>query len=293
MPRLFQKVVIIGVGLIGGSIGMALRKKRLARIVIGVGPDARALKKAVSLKAIDRYQPNLRKIKQTVQGADLVILATPVGEFEKVARRLVPVLPEKTIVTDVGSVKGPMVRSLERLFSPSGGRFVGGHPVAGREKSGAEAASATLFSGALCILTPTPQTSPRTVQTVRRLWKAIGAQVVLMDPNAHDRILAAVSHLPHVIAYALVNTVLEIQSRDGDLLRYAAGGFKDFTRVAASSSEMWRDICLANRENVVEAIEAYEKTLRRLKRLLIRRNAAGLRTEFRRARKVKTRIKPI
>ena len=293
MKRLFRKIVIIGVGLIGGSIGMAVRKKRLAGTVIGVGPEAGVLKKAVALKAIDAYETGFRKIKKVLSGADLVILAVPVGELEAAARELAPAISETAVVTDAGSVKGPLVRRLEEKFSPdpsNRSRFVGGHPVAGREKSGVEAASADLFSGAVCILTPTSKTSPAALDTVRRLWEAIGARVVSMDAELHDRILGAVSHLPHLIAYALVNTVLELQSKDGDFLSYAAGGFKDFTRVAASSPEMWRDICLANRENLVSAIETYEKTLDRMKRLMIEGNADGLRREFERAKAAKERL---
>ena len=254
-----------------------------------MGPEARALKKAVSLKAIDEYEPDRRKLGKVVDEADLVILSAPISEFEAIARELAPLLSKGTVVTDVGSVKGPLVRRLEDQFSPPG-RFVGGHPIAGREKSGVEAASADLFLGAPCILTPTPRTSPEAIGAVRRFWEAIGAKVVSMDAETHDRILAAVSHLPHLIAYALVNTILELQSKDGDLLSYSAGGFRDFTRVAASSPEMWRDICLANRENLVAVIEAYEKTLDRLKRLILEGDGTGLESEFGRAREVKEKL---
>lgn len=281
----FRKIVIVGVGLMGGSIGMAVRKKHLAKLVVGVGPEARALKRAVRLKAIDQYE-DLRRIRKVVAGADLVILSTPVGELEAVTRKLAPGLSGGTIVTDVGSVKDPLVRRLEGQFSPPG-RFVGGHPIAGRERSGVEAASANLFSGALCILTPTPRTGSNAFEAVKRFWELIGATVVSMSPERHDRVLAAVSHLPHVIAYALVNTVLELQSKNGDLLSYSAGGFKDFTRVAASSPEMWRDICLANRKNLVAMIETYERTLDRLKQLMIGGHAGRLRAEFKRAKALK------
>ncbi|MBI3611483.1 MAG: prephenate dehydrogenase [Nitrospirae bacterium] len=288
--RPFRKVVIVGVGLIGGSIGMAVQKKCLADTVVGVGPKAEELKQAVERKAIDEYATDSRMIRKAVEGADLVVLAAPVAELETAARELAPALTAETVVTDVGSVKGPLVHRLEGCFS-SPGRFVGGHPIAGREKSGVAAASAALFSGALCILTPTPRTAPNALETVKRFWEAIGARVVSMDPDAHDRILAAVSHLPHLVAYALVNTVLELQSRNGDLLSYSAGGFKDFTRVAASSPEMWRDICLFNRENLLAVIEAYEKTLDRLKRLMVEGNSEGLRREFERAKDVKEKLR--
>jgi len=285
--RLFRKIVIIGVGLIGGSVGMAARKKRLADTIIGVGPRADELKRAVARKAIDRFETDLRKLEKTVHNADLVILATPVGQLEAVARELAPCLSEGTVVTDVGSVKGYLVRHLEEYFSPDPSLrslFVGGHPIAGREKSGIEAASANLFTGALCILTPTDRTSPEAFKKVQRFWEAIGIKTVSMEPEAHDRILAVVSHLPHLVAYALVDTALELQSKSGDLLSYSAGGFRDFTRVASSSPEMWRDICMANRENLLAVIEAYEKTLDRFKRLLVEGHAEGLRREFERAK---------
>ena len=285
--------MIVGVGLIGGSIGMAARKKRLADVIIGLDPREEELKRAVALKAIDRYETDPRKFSRAAEDADLVILATPVGRLETVARDLSAALSKKTVVTDAGSVKGPLVRRLEDLFSggPSNPtRFVGGHPIAGRETSGVEAATADLFSDALCILTPTDRTAPDALGAVRRFWGLIGARTASMDPNAHDRILAVVSHLPHLVAYALVNTVLDIQSKNGDLLSYSGGGFKDFTRVAASSPEMWRDICLFNRENLLAVIEAYEQALDRLKRLMVEGNAEGLRREFERAREARKKL---
>jgi prephenate dehydrogenase len=293
MKKPFKKIVIVGVGLIGGSIGMAIRKGNLADTVIGVGPRADELNRAVARKAIDRYETDPRKLEKTFDGADLIVLATPVGQLEKTAGELSSVIPEGTVVTDVGSVKGALVRRLEERFptrSSGRSRYVGGHPIAGREKSGVEAASADLFLDALCILTPTDRTSPKAFETVKQLWETIGARTASMDPDAHDRILAVVSHLPHLVAYALVNTVLELQSKSGDLVSYSAGGLKDFTRVAASSAEMWRDISLFNRENLLAVIEAYEKTLDRFKRLLVGGDSEGLQREFERAKKMKEKI---
>lgn len=273
---------------------MAVRKKRLADAVIGLGPREDELKRAVALKAIDAYATGDRTIKKAVEKADLVVLAAPVGRLETAAHDLCSALPKNSVVTDVGSVKGPLVRRLESLFSPdasSRSRFVGGHPIAGRETSGVGSSSANLFSDALCILTPTDRTDPKAVETVKRFWEAIGTRTISMDPDVHDRILAIVSHLPHLVAYTLVNTVLDLQSKNGDLLSYSGGGFRDFTRVAASSPEMWRDICLFNRENLLSVIEAYEKTLDRLKRLMVEGNAEGIRREFERAKTAKEKIK--
>jgi prephenate dehydrogenase len=200
---------------------MAVRKNRLADTVIGIGPREDELKQAVALGAIDDYATDDRKIKGTVEKADLVVLAAPVGRLETAARDLASSISKSAVVTDVGSVKGPLVRRLEALFSPdpsSRSRFVGGHPIAGRETSGVKAASANLFSDALCILTPTDRTDPKALETIQQFWEAIGSRTVSMEPEAHDRILSVVSHLPHLVAYALVNTVLELESKNGDLL---------------------------------------------------------------------------
>lgn len=288
--RPFRKVVIVGVGLIGGSIGMALRKKRRADLVFGVGPREDELKRAVARKAIDKYETDSGDLEAAFKDADLIVLAASVGRLESIARGISSAIPKETVVTDVGSVKGGLVRRLEERFAgaESGrSRYVGAHPIAGREKSGIEAATADLFANALCILTPTKRTAPKALEQVKRLWEGIGAQTVTMDPDTHDRIVAVVSHLPHVVAYALVNTVLELQSKTGDLVSYSGGGFKDFTRVAASSPEMWRDICLFNRENLLSVIEAFEKVLDRFKRRLVGGDSEGLRQEFDRAKEVK------
>jgi prephenate dehydrogenase len=282
MRRPFRKIVIVGVGLIGGSVGMALRKRDRADLVFGVGPREDELKRAVARKAIDQYETDRGNLEAAFKGADLILLAAPVGRLESISRGISTVIPKETVITDVGSVKGALVRRLEDGFSGGGSgrsRFVGGHPIAGREKSGVEAASPDLFKDALCILTPTHRTSPKALGKVKQLWKAVGARTVTMDPDAHDRIVAVVSHLPHVVAYALVSTVLELQSKTGDLVSYSGGGLKDFTRVAASSPEMWRDICLFNRE------------MDRFKRLMVGGDSEGLRREFDRAREVKDKLK--
>lgn len=288
MKKAFKKIVIVGVGLIGGSIGLAVRKKGLARSVVGIDPDRRALTKAVLRKAIHRFEADPRNYPEAVKEADLLILCTPVGRMLPSARALAPHLSSRTVVTDVGSVKAPLIRDLEPLFSACGG-FVGSHPIAGRESSGVEAAAADLFSGSVCLVTPTNHTRPRALATVRRFWKGIGARTAVMDAQRHDQVLGAVSHLPHVIAYALVNTILAMEEEGRRYFPFAGGGLKDFTRVAASSPEMWRDICLANRDQVIAALELYEKSLERIKRFILEENAAGLQAEFERARVGKKR----
>ncbi len=281
----FEKIAILGVGLIGGSLAMVCKQKGLAKLIVGYGRRPENLKKAVKLGVIDRFFQDLR---ETVQGADLIVMATPVGQFEALAREMAPALSKEAIVTDVGSVKGSLVTRLERLL-PNGSRFVGAHPIAGKEKTGVEVASATLFVGTQCILTPTERTNPSALESVKALWEATGSKLVLMDPVQHDQILAAVSHLPHLVAYALVNTVLETKVQGQEVLPFSAGGFRDFTRIAASSPEMWRDICLLNRDPLLGMIEAYEKTLARLKQLIRQGDGKGLEAEFERAKEARER----
>jgi prephenate dehydrogenase len=281
----FEKIAILGVGLIGGSLAIVLRQKGLANQIVGYGRRLENLKKAVKLGVIDSFSQDLR---ETVESADLVVLATPVGDFERLAREMAPVLSKNAIVTDVGSVKGGLVSRLERLLPI--GRFVGAHPIAGKEKTGVDAASAALFVGARCILTPTPKTNPSALESVKTVWEAAGAKLILMDPVQHDQILAAVSHLPHIIAYALVNTVLDVRIQGQEVLSFSAGGFRDFTRIAASSPEMWRDISLLNRDSILDMISEYEKSLSRLKELVRQGDGKGLETEFERAKQAREKL---
>jgi prephenate dehydrogenase len=197
-----------------------------------------------------------------------------------------------TIVTDVGSVKGELVAQAEQLL-PRSVRFVGAHPIAGREKTGVAAGSPDLFRGARCILTPTPQTDPGALQSVRALWEAAGSIVSTMDPCLHDRVLGSVSHLPHIAAFSLINALTEIRERtlpELDLLAFAGGGLRDTTRIAASSPEMWRDICLWNRDNLLELIDIYERHLHEMKRLIAASDGPGLEKEMEHAKQVRERL---
>lgn len=279
----FQKVTIIGVGLMGGSLALAIKKGGLAGTVVGVDLHPDQLKKAVALGGIDAYTCDPA---EGVQGADLVVLATPVGMFEPIIRQVKSKLSSGCIVTDVGSTKGVWVNQIETML-PEMVFFVGGHPIAGKEKSGIEAASMDLFEGARCILTPTPRTHGQALEKIKALWKEIGSEVVTMEPLDHDRVLAAISHLPHMAAYALVNATLDLLNQDGAMVSFSGGGFKDFTRIAASSPEMWRDICLHNGENILVTLEAYEAVLGRIKRYIQDHNGSGLYQEFERARKLR------
>ncbi|HSF69342.1 MAG TPA: prephenate dehydrogenase/arogenate dehydrogenase family protein [Nitrospira sp.] len=270
----FTQAVIIGVGLIGGSVGMILRRKGLASSVVGVGRRVENLKTAVNVGAIDRYVVDP---KEAVKDADLVILATPVDTYERHLNDWASCLRPGTIVTDVGSVKGDLVVQSERRM-PAGVHFVGAHPIAGKEKTGAAAGSEDLFTGRRCIVTPTRQTDPQALEQVQSLWQAAGAVVLTMDPYLHDKILGAVSHLPHVAAFALMNALVDIRTQVPglDLAGHSGGGLRDTTRIAASSPEMWRDIFLWNRDNVVAWIRAYERSLGELRQLIQTGDAAGV-----------------
>ena len=284
----FKQVAIVGVGLIGGSLGMILKRDGLADSVVGVGRRIENLKTAVELGAIDRYVSDAR---DGVRDADLVVLATPVDTYERHLKEWGACLKAGAIVSDVGSVKGALVEQAENLL-PAGIRFVGAHPIAGKEKTGVAAGSVTLFQGARCILTPTKRTDPQALQLIRALWEAAGAVVLTMDPILHDRVLGAVSHLPHVAAFALINALTEVQrtTPELDLLAYSGGGLRDTTRIAASSPEMWRDIFLWNRENLVKQIEVYERHLRQLKRLIQAGDGPAIEQELDRAKKVREQL---
>ena len=280
---LFKRMTIIGVGLIGGSLGLIAREKKLAGEVVGYGPQRGMLQKGVSLGAIDRYALSLAK---AVEGADLIVLATPMGAFEPLCREMVPHLKKGAVVTDVGSVKGSWVARMESILAPRA-FFVGGHPIAGREKSGVEAAERELFQGSRCVLTPTPRTDPDALKKVTAFWEKAGAKVALIDPFDHDQILGAVSHLPHLAAYALMETLVHPKIARNKPVQFSAGGLRDFTRIAASSPEMWRDIFLSNREVMVEMIDLFQETVEKIKKKILDGDGEGLLEIFARAREIR------
>jgi prephenate dehydrogenase len=279
----FKQVAIVGVGLIGGSLGMVLRRKALADQVVGIGRRVENLRTAVELGAIDRYVGNPQ---EGIREADLVVLATPVDTYQAHLREWAHCLAPGTVVTDVGSVKGALVDQSEAAM-PAGVYFVGGHPIAGKEKTGVAAGSDQLFKGARCILTPTRQTDARAMERVKQLWEEAGSMVLTMDPHVHDQILGAVSHLPHVAAFGLMLALADLRDHQLpslDLAGHSGGGLRDTTRIAASSSEMWRDIFLWNRDNIVPFIERYEQVLEHFKRLIKSGDAAGIEKAIERAR---------
>ena len=286
MSVLFRKVVIIGVGLIGGSLGLAGKARGLFGEVIGVGRNRGNLERAQEMAAVDRI---LQDHQEACEGADLVMLATPVAGILSIGQEIGPRLAPGAILTDAGSVKEALVSPLEAAVS-KGAFFVGGHPIAGSEESGAAAARADLFEGARTILTPTGHSDSGAVARVRSLWEGVGSQVVEMDVGEHDRVLAAVSHLPHVVAYALTKTLLDMEETRPDIASYAAGGFKDITRIASSHPELWRDICKMNKKNLIEMVEAYERALEQIKFQIQRNNFGKLSQTFQEARAFRKRL---
>jgi len=285
MKPIFQKMLIIGVGLIGGSLALAARSKGLVGQIMGMGRSEDSLKKALELGVLDQTTMDL---KEGLMGTDLVVLATPVGDFEDWAHKISQHSIKGLIVTDVGSVKGNLVMHLEEILGDQA-IFVGGHPIAGSEKSGVAASRDSLFEGARCILTPTAKTPSEALKRVQSLWEGIGSKVSLIDPFIHDRLLSTVSHLPHMVAYALVNTVMDAKFEGYDPVSYAGGGFRDFTRIAASSGEMWKDICFYNREALVEMIEVYQKNMEHLKQTILKGDQEELMKIFGRAKRLKER----
>ena len=283
----FNKVTIIGVGLIGGSLARVMKAQKLAAEIHGAGRSRETLELALKLGVIDRMGQSAA---DAVENADLVVLAPPVGAFEQLVGEIGPRMKPGAIVTDVGSVKGGLVKMIEHIL-PVGVHYVPAHPIAGKEKSGVSEATESLFRGAKCILTPTDRTDPKALETVRSLWTAAGATVVTMDADVHDHVFAAVSHLPHVAAYAMVCTVAEMTAGTENYISFSGAGFRDFTRIAASSPEMWKDICLMNSSNLVEMIERYQFSLTRIKKAIQRGEGAKVEKFFTLASDVRRGLK--
>ncbi|MBI4516904.1 MAG: prephenate dehydrogenase/arogenate dehydrogenase family protein [Deltaproteobacteria bacterium] len=269
MAHLFERVTIAGPGLIGGSLALAARAAGLVGEVVGLARSAETLAEARRRGIVDRASSDPL---DAARGANLLVLAVPVRAIATVARQCLPVLAPGCVVTDAGSVKAPIVRELEALMPP-GQPFVGAHPIAGTEEQGPAAADPDLFRHQLCIITPSAQTDAAAAGRIQALWEGVGMRVERMSPERHDDILAAVSHLPHVIAFALVNAVV---AAGGDLPRYRGGSLRDATRVASSSVEMWRDILLTNAAAVDAALARFSAELERLRGALRRGDEAEL-----------------
>ncbi|MFQ5354292.1 MAG: prephenate dehydrogenase [Thermodesulfobacteriota bacterium] len=286
--RKFDKIAIVGVGLIGGSLALILKEKGLVRTITGIGRTMENLETALELGIVDEIT---QEAALGVRGAELVVVCVPVLKIGEVIRQALPGLSAPCIITDVGSVKARVEEDVSKITLPKGVEFVPAHPVAGTEESGAAAAFPELFDGRLTVITPGPGTSEEAAGVVKELWISAGSRVVEMDAGEHDKVFALVSHLPHVIAYNLVNTVAAEKSLYGSGSRkaidYSAGGFRDFTRIASSSPEMWSDICTMNREFLVEVIESFESRLSRIKEFIARDDYDGLKDEFNRAKEIR------
>ncbi len=277
----FAKVAVVGVGLIGGSFALALKAARACGEVVGVGRGAANLKLALEQGVIDA-------IGTDIGDADLVLVATPVAQYPQVLAALAPRLKPAALVTDGGSTKRDVIAAARAALGAKSAQFVPAHPIAGAERSGAAAASADLFRNRRVVLTPLAENPDATVRAVEAAWQACGARVSRMDAAEHDAVLAAVSHLPHLLAYALVHEVAE-RADSAQLFGFAAGGFRDFTRIASSHPEMWRDICVANRDRLLDELDRYLAKLKSVRPLVESGDGAALEKLFAEARAARQR----
>lgn len=254
---MIDRLAIIGVGMIGASLALALKQARAVSYVVGCGRNQTSLQKGMDLGVIDSYTTS---IAEAASSADVVVLATPLGAMQLVFEQITDIVSAHTVITDTGSAKGSVVRVAQAALGDKMPQFVPGHPIAGAEKCGVEAGLASLYQGRRVILTPIESTDPAAVGIIEGMWQLCGASIEYLSVEHHDKILAATSHLPHMLAYSLVNYLSNLNDHD-EIFKYAAGGFRDFTRIASSDPVMWRDVCIANGEALVTLIENYKNEL--------------------------------
>ena len=286
MAVAFEKMVLAGVGLICGSLALDMRRRKLVKQIIGFGRGEANLRSAKRMGLIDSY---FLRDDEFPAGVDFLMMGTPVQTIVPLTKAFLPRLEPGCIVSDVGSVKGDIVRGMERML-PRQIAFVAGHPIAGSEQWGAQAARPNLFVNHRCVLTPTRKTDRKALKKIAKLWRDIGAKVEIMSPEVHDRLLGVISHLPHVLVYALVNALERAPLPGVDLKKYCAGGFKDFTRIASSRPELWRDICLMNRRALGQSLTDYIRDLGRLNGWIRDGKGALLEKEFARAYELRQSI---
>jgi prephenate dehydrogenase len=280
---MFNRVVIIGAGLIGGSFALALKQAGAARHVVGLGRSQEAMARALELGIIDEIATNPA---DAMRGAELVLIAAPVAQTAAILASLLPHLEAHTIVTDAGSTKSDVVAAARAVFKERIKQFVPGHPIAGSEANGPDAATANLYRGKKTVLTPLPENLDADVEKVAAAWRACGAIIHRLTAEEHDQVFAAVSHLPHLLAFALVDDIAAKPHAD-QLFRYAASGFRDFTRIAGSSPEMWRDISLANRDALIKELDAYLAQLTNVRAMLAAGDGAALESMYANAQRAR------
>lgn len=276
-----QRLAVIGVGLIGGSLALALKEAGAVEEVVGCGRELDNLEQAIELGVIDRYEQNAA---DAVENADMVFSAVPLGAMKAVFAEIAEAMSPDAVLTDGGSAKGSVLEAVKSTYGKVPRHFVGGHPIAGSERSGAQAAFATLYQDRRVILTPTEETDPKALARVRWMWEQTGAELVEMSVGHHDWVLAATSHLPHMLAYTLVDTLAKTEQEE-EIFRYAAGGFRDFTRIASSDPTMWHDICVANRDALLAHMEHMIGDLKALQTAIEAGDSDYMRGVFERAKR--------
>jgi len=277
-----NKICIIGTGLIGGSLALGLKKAKFCEHITGCGRSEDTLKKAMELDVIDSYEMDMAK---AVSGADIVVVSVPLGAIRSVFEKIRPGLGETTVVTDAGSAKQCVIREANEIF-PSKHYFIAGHPIAGTEKSGVTAAFDNLFENRKVILTPDENTDKTALALIEIMWQSVGAEVEFMSAEHHDLVLAGTSHLPHLLAFGLVDCLNNLDDVD-EVFKYAAGGFHDFTRIASSDPDMWRDICLGNRDEVMSMMRRFKQEMENIYRALEDNDGDKLKTIFSRSKKIR------
>ncbi len=278
---MINKITIIGVGLIGGSLAKAIKENNLAKVVYGFGRDSERLEKAQKTNVIDQYSTNL---KEAVSDSDIVVIATPVGSCKKILSEIKPFLTGKIVVTDVGSTKTNIASMVSQTLGEHSKFFIPAHPIAGKEKSGFEVSESNLFNNKKVIITPLETNSSESISLIQNMWEGAGADVDFMSPESHDELLGMTSHLPHMLAFSLVNYLI---SKNPSASIYAAGGFKDFSRIASGDAVMWRDICIQNKDQIIDHIKGYQKTLDSLVDAIKNENSDELDLLFTNAKKTR------
>ena len=278
---MINKITIIGVGLIGGSLAKAIKENNLAKVVFGFGRDLNRLEKAQKANIIDQFSTNL---KDAINDSDIVIIATPVGSFKEILSDIKPFLTSKIVISDVGSTKTNIASIVSQTLGDYSNYFIPAHPIAGKEKSGFEASESNLFNNRKVIITPLETSSPDSINLIQKMWEGTGADVDFMSPESHDELLGMTSHLPHMLAFSLVNYLI---SKNPSASIYAAGGFKDFSRIASGDAVMWRDICIQNKNQIIDHIRGYQKTLNSLVDAIENENSDKLDLLFTSAKKTR------